>query len=123
MPPRGWRSSLLVNSYYLMAANVVMAAFGFLFWTAAARLHPPGEVGLAAAVLSVVGLVSMLSGLGLDYAMVRFLPDAADPQGIVNSALTIGVGQSRRPTIARMVITRRPLSTSSSSNAALLIMM
>ncbi len=87
-----WRSSLLVNSYYLMATNVVTAGFGFLFWTAAARLYPPGEVGLAAAAISAVGLVSTLSGLGLDYAIVRFLPAAADPHGIINSSLTIGAG-------------------------------
>jgi len=31
-----WRSSLHANSFYLMAANVGNAAFGFLFWTAAA---------------------------------------------------------------------------------------
>lgn len=85
-----WRSSLYVNSYYLMAANVVTAAFGFLYWTAAARLYPPGEVGLAAAAISAVGLVSMLSTLGMDYAMVRFLPHAADPAGIINSSLTVG---------------------------------
>lgn len=89
---RVWRSSLYVNSYYLMAANVVTAAFGFLYWTAAARLYPPAEVGLAAATISAVSLVSMLSVLGLDYAMVRFLPSAPDPQGIINSSLTIGAG-------------------------------
>lgn len=89
---RVWRSSLYVNSYYLMAANVVTAAFGFLYWTAAARLYLPAEVGLAAATISAIGLVAMLSVLGLDYAMVRFLPHAADPQGIINSSLTIGSG-------------------------------
>ncbi len=87
-----WRSSLYVNAYYLMAANVVTAAFGFLYWTTAARLYPPSEVGLAAASISAIGLVSMVSTLGLDYAMVRFLPHASDPQGLVNSSLTIGGG-------------------------------
>ncbi len=85
-----WGSSLYVNSYYLIAANAAMAGFGFLFWTAAARLYHPEEVGLAAATLSAIGLLAMLSMLGLDYAMVRFLPHAADPQGIINSSLTIG---------------------------------
>lgn len=32
----------------------------------------------------------MLSGLGLDYALVRFLPGASRPQQIINSCLTIG---------------------------------
>lgn len=33
---------------YLMAANASNAVFGFLFWTASARLYEPKEVGLAA---------------------------------------------------------------------------
>lgn len=85
-----WRSSLHANSFYLMAANVANAAFGFLFWTAAARLYEPREVGLAAAAVSAVGLLGMLATLGLDQALVRFVPDAADPRGLVNSSLTLG---------------------------------
>ncbi len=85
-----WRSSLHANSFYLIAANGVSAAFGFLFWTAASRLYPAQEVGLAAAAVSAIALLSMLAVLGLDYAMVRFLPQAADTQRIINSSLTIG---------------------------------
>ena len=98
MPP-GWkrllgslRSSLYVDSFYLIATNIMNAAFGFLFWTGAAHLYPSQEVGLAAAAVSAIGLVAMVSTLGLDNAMIRFLPHAADPQGIVNSSLTIGAG-------------------------------
>ncbi len=85
-----WRSSLHANSFYLMAANGVSAAFGFLFWTAASRLYPAQEVGLAAAAVSAIALLSMLAVLGLDYAMVRFLPQAVDTQRIINASLTIG---------------------------------
>jgi len=85
-----WRSSLHAESSYLMGANVVSAAFGFIFWTAAARLYHPHDVGLAAAAVSAVGLLAMLSGLGLDYALVRFLPGAVRPQEIINSCVTIG---------------------------------
>jgi O-antigen/teichoic acid export membrane protein len=86
-----WRSSLHTNSFYLMAANVAHAAFGFVFWTAAARLYEPREVGLAAAAVSAVGMLSMLATLGLDHAMIRFVPSAPDPQKIVSSSLTLGV--------------------------------
>ncbi len=89
-PVPAWRSPLHRDSFFLMAANVANAAFGFLFWTAAARMYRPQEVGLAAAVISAVGLLAMLSGLGLDYALVRFLPGAERPQEIINSCLTIG---------------------------------
>jgi O-antigen/teichoic acid export membrane protein len=73
-----------------MVANVANAAFGFLFWTVAARQYRPHDVGLAAAALAVIGLLATLSGLGLDYALVRFLPGASRPQEIINSCLTIG---------------------------------
>src|SRR5713226_236531 len=85
-----WRSSVHAESSLLMGASVMNAAFGFLFWTAAARLYRPHDVGLAAAALAVIGLLATLSGLGLDYALVRFLPGASRPQEIINSCLTIG---------------------------------
>lgn len=75
-----------------MAANVLNAGFGFLFWMVAARMYPAQAVGLTAAVISAVGLLAMLSVLGLDHAMIRFLPGASDPEGIINSSLTLGVG-------------------------------
>ena len=86
--------SLYANSLHLMAANVLNAGFGFLFWMVAARMYPAQAVGLTAAVISAVGLLAMLSLLGLDYAMIRFLPGAADPEGIINSSLTIGIAMA-----------------------------
>lgn len=83
-------SPLYRDSFFLMAANVANAAFGFLFWTAAARLNRPQDVGFAAAVISAIGLLAMLSGMGLDYALVRFLPGTERPKEIINSCLTIG---------------------------------
>ena len=85
-----WKSQLFRDSFSLMAANVANAGFGLLFWIAAARLYRSQDVGLAAASVSVVGLLGMLSGLGLDHALMRFLPGALRPQQIINSALTIG---------------------------------
>jgi len=84
-----WRSALYRDSFFLMAANVSNAAFGFLFWTAAARLYQPQDVGFAAAVISAVGLLALLSALGLDYALVRFLPQSPAPHSIISSSLTI----------------------------------
>jgi O-antigen/teichoic acid export membrane protein len=85
------RSGLYANSAYLIAANAVNAGFGFLFWTAAARLHRADEVGLAAGAVSVMSLLVVISALGLDYAIIRFLPHEADSAGTINTALTIGV--------------------------------
>jgi O-antigen/teichoic acid export membrane protein len=88
------RSTLYANSVYLMAANVVNAGFGFLFWTAAARLYRPEDVGLAAGAMSGMSLLVMISALGLDYAMIRFLPHEADSAAIINTALTIWVSMA-----------------------------
>jgi O-antigen/teichoic acid export membrane protein len=85
------RSTLYTNSAYIIAANAVNAAFGFLFWTVAARLYRADEVGLTAGAVSGMGLLVAVSGLGLDFAMVRFLPREADSTGLINTALTIGV--------------------------------
>jgi O-antigen/teichoic acid export membrane protein len=74
----------------LIGANGANATFGLLFWTAAARLYRPEDVGLAAAAVAAVGLLAMLSGLGLDNALIRFLPGASRPPEIINSCLTIG---------------------------------
>jgi O-antigen/teichoic acid export membrane protein len=84
-----WRSALYRDSFFLITANVANAAFGFLFWTAAARLYQPQDVGFAAAIISAVGLLAMLSALGLDYALVRFLPQSSAPHSIISSSLTI----------------------------------
>jgi O-antigen/teichoic acid export membrane protein len=85
------RSSLYANSAYLIAANVVNGGFGFLFWTAAARLYHADEVGLAAGAVSGMSLLVVISALGLDYAMIRFLPHEPDSTEVINTALTIGV--------------------------------
>jgi O-antigen/teichoic acid export membrane protein len=75
---------------YLIAANAVSAGFGFLFWTAAARLYTSQEVGLAAGAVSGMNLLVMISVLGWDYAIVRFLPHESDAAGVINTAFTIG---------------------------------
>ena len=97
------RSRLYVDSFYLIATNIVNAVFGFLFWAGAARLYTSQEVGLAAATVSAIGLLAMMSTLGLDSAMIRFLPHAADPQGIINSSLTIGAGAALVLSLAFLV--------------------
>ncbi len=85
-------SSLNTNSIYLIAANVANVVFGFLFWTLAAHLYGPHDVGLGAAAVSAIGLLVMLAGLGLDQALVRFLPEASKPEVITGSSLIVGSG-------------------------------
>jgi O-antigen/teichoic acid export membrane protein len=67
------------------------ALTGFFFWIVAARLYPPEVVGLASSAIAAIGLLSLLSTLGLDYGLLRFLPAAGDKaRDMNNSAFTIG---------------------------------
>jgi O-antigen/teichoic acid export membrane protein len=57
-----------------MSTTVVASALGAAYWVLAARLYPPHVVGLAAALLSAMGLASTLSTLGIQGTIVQRLP-------------------------------------------------
>ncbi len=84
------RSLLYRNAVYIMLANLAMAGTGFLFWIVAARLYPAQSLGEAAAAVSAMTLLALLTTLGLDVAIVRFLPEAGEAaRDTINSCLTI----------------------------------
>jgi O-antigen/teichoic acid export membrane protein len=78
------------NAIYLMANQVVTAVFGLAFWVIAAKIYVPADVGLASATISAMMLLNLFASLGLDYALVRFLPASGkDSSAMINSSLTI----------------------------------
>jgi O-antigen/teichoic acid export membrane protein len=77
------------ETLFVILANGATAGFGFVFWTLAGRLYPAREVGLVAALVSVGGLLAMLSVVGLDYGVVRYLPQADDAARLINSCLWV----------------------------------
>ncbi len=81
--------SLYRNAVYLMLNSGVTAVLGFLFWILVARLYSPEDVGLGAALLSVVGLLSFMGTLGLGFGIIRFLPNSEDKARLLNSSFTI----------------------------------
>lgn len=84
------RIPLYKNAYYLMAAGLVTSILGFVFWILAARLYPPEDVGLAAAAISAVILLSNVGHLGLGYGIIRFVPRADEKfVPMINSSLTL----------------------------------
>ena len=84
------RVSLYRNAGYLMLASGVNSLAGFVFWAVAARLYPAEGVGLAAAAISAMGLLALLSTLGMDYGLIRFLPGSGDKaRNILNSCFTL----------------------------------
>ena len=83
------RSPLYRNALFLMADTAVGTALGFFFWMVAATFYTEDEVGLAAAAVSAVSLLALLSRLGLGFALVRFLPHAEKPVEMINSCFTL----------------------------------
>ena len=51
---RARNDSLVRNSIYIIATNLVTAAFGYLFWIVAAHTYSAKYVGLGAALISVM---------------------------------------------------------------------
>ena len=71
------------------------AGSGFLFWILAARLATPAAVGLAAGVISIVGLLNYLTSLGLPYGVLRFAGIARDSApAIVNAGVIVTFASS-----------------------------
>ena len=72
-PPREHRNrqlSMVRSGIGLMSGKGVAMALGFAFWLLAARLFPPEDVGIAAAAIAGVMLVSQLSVFGIESAIV-----------------------------------------------------
>ena len=57
---------------YLILNSFVMALFGFVFWSLAAKQFSSEDVGLATAVISAVSLVASLSLLGFNVSILKF---------------------------------------------------
>jgi O-antigen/teichoic acid export membrane protein len=85
------RARLFANAGYLLGVEVVNALVGLLFWSLAARLYRPDEVGTASAVLSAVALITLIGGLGTGNALVRYLSAARDPGLFLNTTLLLNV--------------------------------
>jgi len=80
------KDKLYANSLFLMLNSIVLTGFGFIFWTINAKLFTPNDVGLATAVISAMGLIVTLSGIGLGISLVRYLPKAKEPSKNINSS-------------------------------------
>src|ERR1035437_7011030 len=81
--------SLYRNSIYLMLSTAVMSFFGFFFWIINARLFKPEQVGIATTLISVVTLISSFSLLGLNSAIVRYLPTSERKNKKINTSFTL----------------------------------
>lgn len=81
---------LYANSFWLLALQASNYLFGFLFWLLAARLYPPADVGIAAAMLPAAAMVGTFGSLGLGFGLIRFLASAGrDASRLLNQVLTL----------------------------------
>jgi len=80
---------LYSNAFYLMLTTAVMALLGFFFWMIVARFYTEAEVGFGSAIISAISLLSIISMVGLNVSLVRFLPHADKPQDLINSCYTL----------------------------------
>ncbi|MDH4232849.1 MAG: oligosaccharide flippase family protein [Nitrospirota bacterium] len=83
------KTPLYRNSIFLMANTVMTSGLGFFFWIIVARSYTVYEVGVGTAVISSVRLLALISMLGFNITMVRFLSKSEKPQEFINSCFTI----------------------------------
>jgi O-antigen/teichoic acid export membrane protein len=84
-----WQERLFQNSAYLMANMVLGAACGFAFIAVLTRLWDPGQVGLVTTAIATTSLIGNLTALGLNYSLVRFLPEREDRSTLINLSFTL----------------------------------
>jgi O-antigen/teichoic acid export membrane protein len=80
---------LVRNSLYLMLNSLLGTSTGFIFWAIAAKYYSASDVGLGVALISSMNLITLFSKLGLDIAIIKFLPSSKDKNTVINSYLTI----------------------------------
>lgn len=80
-------NSLHSNALFLIVAQGVMTVFGYAFWIIIARLYKSHDVGVASTLISVATLISQISILGLNNALVRFLPSSNQKNDKINTCL------------------------------------
>jgi len=70
------KDSLYVNSFFLYLTSISNAGFGFFFWIISALIYSQAEIGIASALISSMALIILLSRMGLDQTLIRFLPSS-----------------------------------------------
>ena len=83
---------LVSNSLYLMLNSGLQAAAGFVFWIVGAHLFTVTDVGLATSLLSALGVIAFTALLGLNSAIVRYLPGSSERNVLMTASLALVAG-------------------------------
>ncbi len=79
---------LVKNSAFLSTNLAIGTVAGLGTLTLLTHLYPVRAIGLSAAALSAISLITSISQLGLNYSLVRFLPTSPRRADLINSVLT-----------------------------------
>ena len=86
-----WEHSLVRTGHLLVANALLNAGTGVGYWVLAARLYPPGLVGLNSAAISAMMLLAGIAQLNLTSTLLRFAPAAGAAAGpMIRTAYLIG---------------------------------
>jgi len=77
------------DSTFLLLSTIALSALGLPFWVACARYYTASEIGVATGLLAALNIVVSLSLLGLEVALVRYLPLSSRPSTLVWSSATL----------------------------------
>lgn len=85
LPKLGRLHALYTNSVYLLLNTVLTSLLGFAFWTLATRFYSTEDIGLNSAIIATVGYLALIGTVGLNFALIRFYPNAEDKGKFVNT--------------------------------------
>ena len=80
---------MLRNTLFLIMSTGLQAALGFAFWIVVARLFNTADVGRGSSLISAIGLIAFFALLGLNSAVVRYLPTAKDPNSLITATVLL----------------------------------
>ncbi len=83
------KTSLYRNAIYLMATSVAGQALGFFFWALVTFVYSKPDIGFAVTLFSTISFVGTLALLGLNVALIRYLPEVDDRADLLNTSLTV----------------------------------
>lgn len=68
-----YKASLYKNAFFIMLNSIIVSVLGFVFWSLNARNFNSHDVGLALTLISSMSLISNISILGFDDAIIGYL--------------------------------------------------
>ena len=84
-----FNTTLFRNAFYIALTQGFGTVIGFLFWFVIARLYTPSDVGLGSALIAALSLSAIVSGIGFNFGLVRFLPSEKNKSRMISTCLWV----------------------------------